>query len=453
MKNVVIIGNGVAGITAARHIRKRSDDRITVIGSETRHFFSRTALMYIYMGHMTYEQTKPYEDWFWKKNRIDLVHDHVMHIDTGEKKLHLASDGTLSYDSLIIATGSLPNKFGWSGQDLRGVQGLYSMQDLEAMERNTAGIDRAVIVGGGLIGIEMAEMLRSRGIDVTFLVREESYWNNILPPEESAMVNRHIRDHGIHLRLSTELDAILPDDNGGVRAVRTGGGDELSCQFVGLTAGVHPNIAVCRGSGIATERGVLVNSFFEANLRDVYAIGDCAEFVATDGEKSHVEQLWYTARMHGEALAAILYGERKAYDRGILFNSAKFLDIEYQTYGEVPAKLEGLQSLYWEHPGGTRAIRIVYDEGSVVRGFNLMGIRYRHRVCEQWITEERTVPHVLRQLGASNFDPEFSRQFERELVASWNAQHPEQALHLRRGRGLRLRRALSPKRSSEGASA
>ncbi|MFN7259125.1 MAG: FAD-dependent oxidoreductase, partial [Cyclobacteriaceae bacterium] len=170
MKHIVIIGNGISGITAARNIRKSSNDNITVISGETEHFFSRTALMYIYMGHMKYENTKPYEDWFWKKNRIELVKDCVEKVDSESKKLILRNRGNFKYDILIIASGSKSNKFGWPGQDLKGVQGLYSFQDLELMEQNSKGIKHAVIVGGGLIGIEMAEMLLTRKIGVTILV-------------------------------------------------------------------------------------------------------------------------------------------------------------------------------------------------------------------------------------------------------------------------------------------
>jgi NAD(P)H-nitrite reductase large subunit len=191
--HIVIIGNGIAGITAARTIRKLSDHQITVISSESKHFFSRTALMYIYMGHLTYEQTKPYEDWFWEKNRIDLVHDHVKSIQTDTKTLLLQSGSHLSYDKLIIATGSRPRTFGWKGQDLRGVQGLYSLQDLQMMIERTANAKRGVIVGGGLIGIETAEMLYSRKIPVTFLVREQRYWNSILPDEEATMITNHAK--------------------------------------------------------------------------------------------------------------------------------------------------------------------------------------------------------------------------------------------------------------------
>ena len=194
-KHVAIIGNGIAGITAARFIRKMSDYRITVISTESDHLYSRPALMYIYMGHMTYKDTKPYEDGFWAKNRINLVRDYVEDIDTEGKRLHLRALPPISYDVLLIATGSASNKFGWPGQDLAGVQGLYGLQDLEQMEASTPGIDRAVVVGGGLIGIEMAEMLHTRQIPVTFLVREQGYMDYILPPEEAEMVNREIREH------------------------------------------------------------------------------------------------------------------------------------------------------------------------------------------------------------------------------------------------------------------
>ncbi|RMD67592.1 NAD(P)/FAD-dependent oxidoreductase, partial [Candidatus Parcubacteria bacterium] len=127
--HLVILGNGVAGITTARHVRKRSDMDITVISAETDYFFSRTALMYIYMGHMRFEETKPYPDDFWRNNRIHLVRGFVTRIDTGTRRLFLQDGRTIEYDKLVVATGSKSNKFGWPGQDLPGVQGLYSYQD------------------------------------------------------------------------------------------------------------------------------------------------------------------------------------------------------------------------------------------------------------------------------------------------------------------------------------
>lgn len=422
--HIVIIGNGIAGITAARFIRKLSDHQITVISAETEHFFSRTALMYVYMGHMRYRDIKPYEDWFWEKNRINLLQAYVESVDFETKTLRLANTSTLNYDKLLIASGSKYNKFGWKGQDLQGVGGLYSFQDLENMEKCTPGLQRAVVVGGGLIGIEMAEMFHSRHIPVTLLVRESSYWSSVLPPEESEMVNRHIREHGIDLRLNTELEEIVDDGNGRACAVITKSGERIECGFVGLTAGVRPNVDFLKNSSLNIGKGIQVNNFLETNMPDVYAAGDCIELLNPHQGRKAIEAVWYTGRMAGETAAYNICGKRVPYQPGIWFNSAKFFDIEYQVYGDVPVKLnENQASIYWEHADGKKSIRLVYDKNNgQILGFNLMGIRYRHEVCEKWIAQKTQIEEVLQNLGLANFDPEFYKTYEADLVALYNKQ-------------------------------
>ena len=422
--HIAIIGNGISGITAARFIRKLSDHEITVISAETDYFFSRTALMYIYMGHMRFEDTKPYEDWFWEKNRIDLKRGYVEQINTTEKKLVFKEGETLAYDKLILATGSVPNKFGWPGQDLKRVHGLYSYQDLEAMEKYSDGLLRAVIVGGGLIGLEMAEMFHSRHIPVTILVREKSYWNSVMPTEESAMINREIMRHHIDLQLEEELDEIVDDGNGAACAVITKSGKRIDCGFVGLTAGVSPNIKFLSKTDIETKRGILVNEHLETSIPDIYAIGDCSEQRTPKEGRRGVEAIWYTGRMMGETVAYNICDQPVAYDPGIWFNSAKFLDIEYQVYGDVRAdQPEAHRSIYWEDAEGRKSVRIIYDEdrGYVV-GFNLMGVRFRHEVCEKWIKEKTKIEDVMKNLELANFDPEFYKKYESDVVAIYNKQ-------------------------------
>ncbi len=434
--HIAIIGNGISGITAARFIRKLSDHAITVISAESDYFYSRTALMYIYMGHMRLEDTQPYENWFWDKNRIQLKKARVEGMDASQKTILLQNGQQLSYDKLIIASGSSSNKFGWPGQDLDGVHGLYSLQDLEAMERHSEGLQRAVIVGGGLIGIEMAEMFHSRHIPVTFLVREKSYWDMVLPPEESAMINRHILENGIDLRLSTELKEIVDDGRGKACAAITNTGERIECGFVGLTAGVHPNIGFLNNSGIDMQKGILVNELLETNLPDVYAIGDCAQLREPRPGRRPIEAVWYTGKMMGETVAHTICGQPTAYDPGIWYNSAKFFDIEYQIYGTVLANPPANHhSLYWEHPDGRKAIRIVYDaDEETVLGFHLMGIRYRHEVCEKWLREKSSVSTVLENLRLANFDPEFYDSYEPELVRLYN-QKTGKNLSLKAGKG------------------
>jgi NAD(P)H-nitrite reductase large subunit len=420
-EHIVIIGNGISGVTLARHIRKLSDKRITLISSESEHFFSRTALMYVYMGHMKWNHLKPYEDKFWVKNRLELKQAHVQHVDTQQKQLTFESGEVFSYDKLVIACGSKYNKFGWPGQDAKGVIGLVNKQDLEELEElapNNKVCKRAVIVGGGLIGVELAEMLSTRNIPVTFLVREKHFWNNVLPAEEAQLIDRHIREHHIDLRLETNLEEIITDENGKVKSVKIKEtGEVLDCDLVGLTPGVSPNISFLKSSTIDLNRGVLINRSLETSETDVYAIGDCAEQREPIGNRPPIEAVWYTGRMMGEALAQTLCGNPMEYKPGHWFNSAKFFDIEYQTYGWVfPKPKEGQTDFYWEHEDGKKCIHIQYEkESRIFKGINTFGIRLRHEVFDHWLTKEATVDEVIENLGKANFDPEFYKTYEKQI--------------------------------------
>ena len=427
MQHIVIIGNGISGVTLARHVRKLSDKKITIISSESDYFFSRTALMYVYMGHMKFEHTQPYENNFWKKNRIELLKGYVEKVLPDKKTVSLSNGDLIKYDALVIATGSKPNKFGWPGQDLEGVQGLYSKQDLEQLEKNAPNnkvCKRAVIVGGGLIGIEMAEMLRSRDIPVTFLVRETSFWNGVLPLGESELINEHIREHHIDLRLDTNMKEILSDENGKAKAVVTDKGETIDCDVVGLTAGVTPNIDFLKDSGIELGRGVKVNRLLETNIKDIYAIGDCAEQHEGIGLRRPIEAVWYTGRMMGETLAQTLCGNPTEYNPGHWFNSAKFLDIEYQTYGWVFSernKKEYEQHFHWRHPKEKLCITIAFHKDThEFLGINTFGIRLRHELFDRWLNEKRSVQYVLEHLKDANFDPELFDTYEDAIIAKFN---------------------------------
>ena len=425
MEHIVIIGNGISGVTAARHIRKLSNKKITIISTETDYFFSRTALMYVYMGHMKFEHTQPYENWFWEKNNIHLKKGYVKTVETKNKTLHFLDGDSMTYDKLIIATGSKPNKFGWPGQDLKGVMGMYHKQDLDNLEvyaPNNKVCKRAVIVGGGLIGIELAEMLNSRNIPVTFLVREHSFWNVVLPEGESEMINRHIKNHHIDLRLGTNIKEIISDENGKVKSIiieETG--EEIACDVVGLTAGVSPNINFLKDSDINIGRGVKVNRFLETNISDVYAIGDCAEQNESIGQRRPIEAVWYTGRMMGETVAQTICGNRIQYKPGHWFNSAKFFDIEYQTYGWVFATpRENEAHFHWKHNDDKKCITVNYNtKTNEFIGINTFGIRMRHEIFDTWLTEKRDVDYVINNLAKANFDTEFYSRFEADILKAY----------------------------------
>lgn len=424
-EHIVIVGNGIAGVSLARHIRKLSDKKISIISDEAPFFFSRTALMYVYMGHMKWEHLQPYEEDFWKKNNIALKQASVVEVLPQEKKLKLADGSFFHFDKLVLATGSKPNKFGWPGENLEGVQGLYSKQDLENLERNAPDVaicHRAVIVGGGLIGIELTEMFASRNIPVTFLVREKSFWNNVLPSFSSEMLNKHILLHGIDLRLGVNLKEIKSKN--GKRAssvIISETNEEIHCDVVGLTAGVSPNIDFLKSSEIETHKGVLIDEFFETNCKGIYAIGDCAERKYALGNRAPIEAVWYTGRIMGETLAQTLCGNPQHYQPGPWFNSAKFFDIEYQTYGWVfPQPKEGNAHFYWRLENQEKCIEIEYEKKSgVLKGMNTFGIRLRHEFFDVCLRNETSVEEVLRRFNEAQFDPEFTPAYQQALYSAW----------------------------------
>ncbi len=397
--HVVIVGNGIAGVTAARHVRKAdAEARITLVSDETGDPFARTALMYVYMGVLTQRHTWLYDDRFWAQNRIDRVAGRAHALDPGRRVLAL-DGGDLAYDRLLVATGSVPMIPDWRGADLDGVQGLYHLADLGRMEASTAGVERAVVVGGGLIGVELSEMLRTRGVAVTFLVRDERYLPRVFSPAESALVADAIRAHGVDLRFGAEVAEV--EGAGRVEAVVTMDGERVAAGFVGVGTGVRPNVAWL-GDAVETDRGVLVDDQLRTSAEHVWAAGDCAQFRTPPTGVRAVEPIWYTARLQGATAGVGMAGQPQPYAPGVFYNSAKFFDLEWQVYGTA-----GGHGDDWEWTDGARSLRVRHADGAVV-GVSALGVRLRQTVCSRWVEEGWPLDRALADLDAARFDPELS---------------------------------------------
>jgi pyruvate/2-oxoglutarate dehydrogenase complex dihydrolipoamide dehydrogenase (E3) component len=195
--------------------------------------------------------------------------------------------------------------------------------------------------------------------------------------------------------------------------------------MVGLTPGVSPNISFLKDSGIELGRGIKVNRFLETNIKDIYAIGDCAEQSEPIGNRRPIEAVWYTGRMMGETVAQTICETRTEYKPGHWFNSAKFLDIEYQTYGWVfssNGKKEYEEHFHWRHASEKICLTIAFHkETRKFLGINTFGIRMRHEIFDEWLNKGQNVSHVIKYLKDANFDPEFYTKYENEIAAKFNA--------------------------------
>jgi NADPH-dependent 2,4-dienoyl-CoA reductase/sulfur reductase-like enzyme len=404
----VIVGNGVAGATAAFRLRERERDaRITLISGESDYFFSRTALMYMYLDRMTLRDLEPYERSAYDRLRIERVRGWVTDLDAARKELRIGGGGAIGYDRLLLATGSQPNRIPWPGVEAvtRGLVHFVTLQDLERCERLTRPGARAVVVGGGLIGVELVECLTHHGVATTFLIREPWYWPAALDEREAEMVTGHIRRHGVQVVTGENVTDVI-SENGQVRAVRTAAGSEYPCDILGVTAGVHPAIEWLAGVATppVTRRGILVDRGFRTSLAGVFAAGDCAEFADT----GLVEQIWYAAKRQGDLAARAMLGDPVEYRPPLFYNSSKFFGIEFTTVGEISQAPPGARQFFARAPEREATVRIVEYEGRII-GCNMLGSRWNHNILERWILERRSLAWVLDHLAEAQFDVEFGR--------------------------------------------
>jgi NADPH-dependent 2,4-dienoyl-CoA reductase/sulfur reductase-like enzyme len=417
----VIVGNGVAGMEAALALRAReAQARITIVSDEHDHFFSRPALMYVFAGQTTLRDTEPYDRGLYERLGFARVRAHVASVDVGGHALVFGDASRLAYDRLLLAAGSRARPAPWPGAAGPGLHYFVTLRDLEGLDRDARRGMRVVVIGGGLIGVEVAEILHDRGLAVTFVIRESWYFPLALDEREAALVAEHLRGHGIDVRLGVNVDEVLRGEDGRVRGVKAGG-QETPADLVVSAIGVVPNTAFLEGGGIALAKGgaIEVDAALRTRAPDVWAAGDCANVAWADGTR-RPEQLWYTARDQGRVAARSMLGDDVSYRRGTWYNSAKFFDLEYTTAGWVPALLNwdnkpldpgpDLRSWFQRVPGAFVSQRIVC-KGERVVGFNFLGSRWDHEPLLQWIDERRSLAWVLEHLGEAQFDEELSPRF------------------------------------------
>ncbi|HSN84340.1 MAG TPA: NAD(P)/FAD-dependent oxidoreductase [Polyangiales bacterium] len=443
---VVIIGNGVAGMEAALCVRGRQPDwDVTIVSEESDHYFSRTALMWVFCGQMSQQDIEPLERDAYERLGFRRVRARAVGLDTDEKKVLLAGGlEPLDYDRLLIASGSIPRPGPWPGSDLRGTGHFVTMQDLAWYEAEVHGgesrggrpprhdahlarttekspyrfreaaaarrgrlAERPAVIGGGLIGIEAIEIAVASGLRPHFFIREDWFWPIALEPRESAWIGERLTEHGVQVHLDHEVEAIEGDDAGNVQGVRTDRGVyDADCVVVAI--GVMPNTEWLRDSSIELDEragGIIVDECLNTSAKDVFAAGDCAAVRWFEGSV-RPEQLWYTARDQGRIAGRRLLGDEVQYERGIWYNSAKLMDIEYTTVGLVNWNVEREQNWFYEEEGRVRSTtRIVVQDDRVV-GFNLLGRRWDHSVLIRWLEQRRSLDWVLDHLERARFDTE-----------------------------------------------
>ncbi len=346
-KRYVIVGAGPAGVHAAIAIRNRDGaGEIVVIDRDHDPPYYRTELD-TYVGGSTSEaEMLLYPEEFYRVQRIRLrLRTTVVKVHAPERTIELADGERVAYDALLLAPGSSPLTISCPGVSNPRVMTVRTWEDARKLIRLVTETDRpVVVVGGGVLGLILADGIRQRGRPVTLLEREPRLWAPVLDETASQLVQQGVRRRGIDVLLQEEVAEIVGAD-GQIHQVATSAGRTLEASTVVVAIGVRPDVAFLDGSPVRIDRGILIDHEFRTNVPDVFAAGDAVQGYDPISERFRVVTNWNNAVEQGKLAGAFMAGDGSPYRGVILSNSETFCGVRVTVLGVTQATGESFVTL------------------------------------------------------------------------------------------------------------
>ncbi len=331
----VIVGSGVAGMAAIEAIRSiDAEKEIVMIGDDPYGFYSRPGLAYYLTGELHDKALYPRTADDYRRMNFRYFKGHVTGIQRGSHSLLFDDNSTLAYDKLLIAVGAQALPLEVPGAGLEGVLKLDHMEDAKRLLKHARRGRVAVVVGGGITALELAEGLLARGMKVHYLLRGDRYWSNVLDEQESRIVEQRLKEEGVTLHHHAEVIEVT-GRKGRVNSVRLLSGQALKCDLVAYAIGIRPRVELAKGAGLAVDRGILVNEYLQTNDPDIYAAGDVAQAYDPLSGRSILDSLWNPAREQGHVAGLNMAGSRTAYIKSPPFNVTRLAGLTTTIIGTV----------------------------------------------------------------------------------------------------------------------
>jgi len=401
----LIVGNGRAGLSAAQAIRKRDPEgEIVILDREPYPCYYRPRLPDYISGWRKRDSVFVVREEYYRQHGMLFRGGvEVREVRPGDRLVVLDSGESIAYDRLLLASGSRPRELRVPGADLEGVVYLRTLDQAEDIIRRGSRASRAVALGGGLLGVEMARAFNEMGLQTRYLIREDRFWPQMLDRTGSGMVEKVLQERGIVLHKEEGVEEVL-GEGGKVAGVRTTGGEVLEADLLGVAIGVVSNLEFLEESGIGVDRGVLVDDRLRSSVPEVFAAGDAAQaFDVVHGEHRVVTS-WLNAHRQGEAAGTNMSGGDMVLEGVVPYNVIVIYGLPVACVGlDLPPEDQGYEVLTGDYPKDGRYRKLVLKDGVLVGG-TLIGETGEAQALENLVRKQADLTAWRDRLFKPGFD-------------------------------------------------
>lgn len=363
----VIIGNGIAGISAAETIRGLDPtSSITIIARETFPPYCRPMISMLVEGSINENDMILRSQQFYERFHIDSrIGQIAQEIDVQEQVVRLISGEEVPFDRLLIATGAEPIRLNVDVANLEGIFFLRTREDALNISVAAQEAKRAVVIGGGLVGLKAAHALKKRGLKVSIVEKLPHLLPLLADEKAGELVERQAQAMGIEVLTSSTVKAF--DGGPGVEYVVLDSGARIECDMVVVAVGVKPNVSFTDPDQISIKRGIVVNEFLETSVDGIYAAGDVAQVVDVVGGQHRLVPIWTEAVAQGRVAGMNMAGRKKAYEGVMARNVIRFEGLDLLSGGIIdPSGMKDARVVQWEDARNSTYRRYVLRDDRLV---------------------------------------------------------------------------------------
>ncbi|WP_135304151.1 NAD(P)/FAD-dependent oxidoreductase [Haloarcula amylovorans] len=400
----VIIGDGIAGASAAETIRENDPDAdVTIITDEGEALYNRILIKEFAKGKLPEAPISIHEPEWYEERDIDLeLNTHVTDIDPDAHEVNTHSGTTYHYDKLLVATGGTPAQLPVENSDADGVHHFWTFQDARGIREHAAESETGIIVGAGLLGIDLAAVCAAQEIDAKFLMRGNRWWRYALSEDGAEIIHDALRENGVEPVFESGVNKFEVDDDGHVTGAVDPDGNHYDGEWAGVAIGLDFNTEFLAGSGLELDDGVVVDEYMQTNVEDIYAAGDLTKFYDTILNAQAQNGAWGSAKEQGSVAGSNMVADDEAEAfRWVSSYSITHFDFPFLSFGHPTRGDDEIEQKYSD----TEWRRLAFENGQLVGGV-LIGDLSQQSKFKQLIREERQVADKKELLVEKDVDLE-----------------------------------------------